>query len=102
MDQQFYDHYPENMRLSDEEKKATEKMISIGANKRKIKMELMKGRNGKAVMVKQIHNVESKMKQGMHDGDNDIQKLYDILVTYPGAKVRFLSNQANELVGKLL
>lgn len=88
------------MKLTTEQVKTATEMIGVGANKKKIKMHLMKERGGKPVAIKQIHNVQTNIQKKMHGGgDNDLQKLYDILSTIPNVKVRFISNQENELVG---
>lgn len=100
LDQQTYDHYPENVRLSNEQIENVEKLISVGANKRKIKINVMKD-TGKPVLMKSIHNIQTKMQQKTQNGDgNSLQKLYDVMATIPGAKVRFISNEKNEFVGK--
>lgn len=41
IDKVTFDHYPENMRIPPEKLKEVEKMISLGAQKPKIKMDLM-------------------------------------------------------------
>lgn len=55
---------------------------------------------GKPIMMKQLHNYQTKMQNEAHKGHgNDLQKLYDNLVAIPGAKVRFVSNANDEFVG---
>lgn len=100
-DQMTYDHYQENMRLSPVEQSQAMKMISMGANKKKMKMDLMNQRGGKPVSLKNLHNLQTKMQQHTKNSStNDLQTLYECLSQIPRAKVRFIINQANEILGK--
>lgn len=99
-DQTTFDHYPENMKFSAEQELAIGKMLSVGANKKMLK--LMK-ETGKPVMMKQLHNLQTKLQKAAHNGPgSDLQKLFDVLVTIPGAKVRFISNDDGEFVGNFV
>lgn len=100
LDQKTFDHYPESMRLSKQHEEEARSMIAVGGNKKQIKTNIMK-KSGKPVMMKTLHNLQSKMQNEMHKGAvSDLQKLYDALAAVPGAKVRFISNEVNEFVGK--
>lgn len=48
----------------------------------------MKERNGKPVMMKQIHNLQTNMQKAIRNGGNDLLNLYDMLISYPDAKFR--------------
>ncbi len=99
LDDKTYDHYPENVRLSDKNIEQIEVLLAAGANKRKIKANMMKA-TGKPVLMKSIHNVQTKMQQSKQNADvNVLQDLYDAMVAVPSAKVRFISNMDNEFVG---
>lgn len=99
IDQQTYDNYVENMRLTNENEDSLRKMIAVGGNKKKIKMDLM-NTTGKPIMMKQIHNLQTKMQNETARGTgNELQKLYDILVAIPGATVRFVTNDNGDFVG---
>ncbi|KAJ6639190.1 hypothetical protein Bhyg_11930, partial [Pseudolycoriella hygida] len=92
---EIYDHYPENMRLSAEQKAQVRKLIEAGANKRLIKTAIMK-ETAKPIMAKQLHNLDTKMKLAKHQGaGTDLQKLYDALMKEQGATVQFISNNDN-------
>lgn len=99
-DQQTFDHYPENMKLSPEHEKLAKEMIATDCNKRKLKVQLMKV-TGKPVAMKTLHNLQTKTQFELSNGDgNDLQKLYDALTATPGSTVRFITNDENEFVGK--
>lgn len=102
MNQQVYDHYPENMRLNKDELVIAEKMVKVDGNKKKIKSFLQNER-GKPVPIKLVHNLQTKMNsaiQGASD-ENILEKLYQALMTIPNSRVRFISNEDdNELIGK--
>lgn len=77
-------------------------MIAAGANKKKIKMTIMKKR-GKPVLMKTLLNLQTKIQNTFKKGPiTDLQKLHDALVAVPGSKARFVSNEKNELVGKFI
>lgn len=99
MDDKTFDHYPENVKLSEKNIAQIEELLAAGANKRKIKANIMK-ETGKPVLMKSIHNVQTKIQQAKQNADgNVLQDLYDVMVTVPGAKVRFISNSNDEFVG---
>ncbi len=99
MDQKTYDHYPENMRLSTDEMEHVQEMIAVGANKKKIKADLMR-KTGRPIMMKQLHNIQTKMQSVAHDGPgSDLQKLFDMLEAIPDVNARFVSNENGEFVG---
>lgn len=100
-DQQTYDHYPENVRLEGEALLLAEQMIRVGGNKKNIKMHLMKV-TGKPVLTKTLHNIQTKNLQEKQAGSEGmLQKLYNILDAIPNANVCFISDEEDELVGKL-
>jgi hypothetical protein len=102
VDQATYDHYPEKMRLTPEERTEAEKMISVSGNKKKIKMKLMEGRGGKAISMKSLHNVQTKLNSDNKDEVNVMQKIYDMLNAIRGARVKVIVDQHNALVGRLI
>lgn len=68
VDRQTYLHYPENMRLTPDEKVMVQQMVKCGANKQKVKMALMEKRNGRPVSLKSVHNIQTEMH-------NDVRQL---------------------------
>lgn len=101
-DQQTFDHYPENMKLSPEHQKLAESMISLDCNKKKIKVDLMK-LTGKPVAMETLHNLQTNLQNGKSNSNgNDLQKLFDALTATEGSTVRFIANEANEFVGKYI
>lgn len=100
-DRVTFDHYPENIRLNQAETMEAEKMISVGSNKKLVKMNLMASRNGKAVSLKALHNVQTKIKINQVVGSgNELQKVYNALTAIPGGRVRFITNESQEILGK--
>lgn len=101
INQQVYDHYPENLRLNKDELDIAEKMIKVDGNKKKVKMYLQNNR-GKPVPIKLLHNIQTKANskiQGVSE-ETILEKLYNALTSIPDARVRFISNQNDELIGK--
>lgn len=54
-------HYPENLRLNDEEKKMSIPMLKCGASKQKLKYYLSEKR-GVPVSLKNIHNLQTAVQ----------------------------------------
>lgn len=101
LDEATYNHYPENMRIDNEQLKTVEKMIEIGGNKQKIKADLMKNGN-KVIALKTLHNIQTKQrkeKQGSNDVDS-MEKLLQQLQQVPNARIRVVTNEDLELIGK--
>lgn len=76
-------------------------MIEVDANKKKVKM-FLNDKTGKPVLMKSLHNIQTnnqKEKQGAPG--NELLKLYDLLATIPNAKCCFVTDDDDELVGKL-
>lgn len=100
-DRVTYEHYPENLRLNQDEMLYAEKVISVGSNKKLVKIELMKKRDGKTVSMQTLHNVQTKMRTNKVGGaGSELEKLHNILIAIPGAKVRFITNEKDEILGK--
>lgn len=100
-DKATFDNYPENMHISADKIKDVEKMISLGVNKQKLKADLMAD-GVTNVALKALHNLQTKIrkqKEGSSDEDY-LQKLLDRLNEIPNAKIRIVTCQDNELIGK--
>lgn len=101
-DQQTYDLYPENVRLTGEVLSKAEEMIEVGGNKKKIKMHLAK-LTGKTVPMKTLNNIQTNMQKKKSVGaDNQLDQLYNVLKDLPDTIVRFVSNTDDELVGNFV
>lgn len=100
-DQQTFDHYPENVRLTDDVLLKAQEMIKVDGNKKKIKMHLAK-LTGKPVLIKSLHNIQTNdHKEKCVGAVGELRKLYDILGAIPNANVCFITDEQDELVGKL-
>lgn len=100
-DQQTYDHYPENVRLTGEALATAQQMVKVDANKKKVKMHLTQ-QNGKPVLLKNLHNIQTKALNDKRDkSGNDLRQLFDILTAIPNANVCFITDEEDDLVGKL-
>lgn len=64
LDENTYKHYPENMRLTTDEKKTAVDMIKVGANKQKMKQFLTekRGADGSHISLKHLHNLHASTK----------------------------------------
>lgn len=95
-------HYPENLRLNQEQVMEAKKMIQVDGNKKKIKLRLMK-ESGKPVQMKSLHNLQTKMYLEQQSNPNDeLATLHEMLSKIPNAVVRFVTNQENECIGKII
>lgn len=100
-DQQTYDHYPENLRLNDEDTAIAKQMIAVGGKKQKIKMHLTEKRE-KPVLLKTLHNIQNNMQNEKNVGpENELHKLYNILNAIPDATVYFITDDDDNLLGRL-
>lgn len=100
-DEVTYNHYSENLRIPPEKLQEVEKMISLGANKQKIKANLMQEEN-RIVSLKTLHNIQSKLRhqnQHKYDGNDELQKIFQKLQEIPNATVRVVTSDQNELIG---
>lgn len=99
-DQQTFDHYPENVRLSNEDTEMANQMIAVEGNKQRIKTYLTK-KSGKPVLLKTLHNLQTKVqnKDKVAPAD-EIYKLYDILVELPNTNVCFITDDDDVLLGE--
>lgn len=101
-DKQTFDHYPENLRLPPEKQEEVEKLIELGANKQKVKANLLK--NGTTVTMKLLHNIQNKLnatKSRPNEG-NELQMLLDELQKVPDAVIRVFIDENDELIGKFI
>lgn len=99
-DKSTFDHYPENMRISEDKIKNVEKMISLGVNKQKLKVDLMA--DGETIVsLKTLHNLQTKMRLSKKGNSNEdhLQKLLERLREVPNARIRIVTNEDNELIG---
>lgn len=89
------------MRISADKVESVQKIISLGVNKQKMKTDLMS--DGKTIVsLKHLHNVQTKLrlrKEANYQGD-DLQKLLERLREIPNARIRVVTNEENELIGK--
>lgn len=98
--QQVYDHYPENMRLKEDEETEVRNMIKVGGSKKLIKSHIEKKRET-PVPIKLLHNLQTKMNAAVEGpSENPLENLHASLSLVPNVRVRFISNQNDELVGK--
>lgn len=100
-DKVTYEHYPENMRIPPEQLPEVERMIALGANKQLLKLDLMS--NGAIIPLKALHNVQTAVKakkQNQYEGADDLEKVLSKLQQIPNAKVRVVTSEENELIGK--
>lgn len=101
IDETTYKHYAENLRILAEKVPEVKKMISLGVNKRLLKADL-ESDGTTVVPLKTLHNIQTAMnkeKAGNYSGD-DLQKVLEKLETIPNARVRVVTNEENELIGK--
>lgn len=101
---QTFLHYPENVRLSVEEKTIAETSLSADGKKFKIKDQIMERRkeqhNNAPVLLKAIHNLQTNnrlKKENLIPGENVLEKLLASMLKVPGAKVRVLRDENQEL-----
>lgn len=100
-DQKTYDLYPENVRLTGDTLVKAQEMIQVGGNKKQIKMQLTE-QTGKPVLMKTLHNLQTKEQNQKHVGtDDQLRNLYDILSAIPNINACFITDDQNELVGNL-
>lgn len=102
VDRQTYLHYPENMRLTADEKAAVTEKIKCGSNKQRIKVDLMEKRNGQPIAIKCIHNIQTKMRADVHQliaEQTELEKLLENMKQIPNARIKVVVNESNELVG---
>lgn len=105
LNEQTFRHYPENVRLSNEEKVKATTMLQSKGKKALIKANLMTERiangNFAPVSMKDIHNLDTKDRLGkeqLRDGENELEKMLNCMLQLPGAKVEVLRDENNELV----
>lgn len=100
INEQVYDHYPENVRLKESELTVAQQMNDVGGNKKLIKMYLQKQR-GKPVLMKTLHNIQTKSNEQKKGGpENMLETIYNAMKTIPAAIVRVICNQDDEFIGK--
>ncbi len=101
-DKATYDHYPENLKIPAEKVEEVKRMITVGAKKRLIKLDLMKDSKTN-VPLKVLHNLQTKMQkenQSEFDGANELEKLLKKMQEIPNARIRIVTDEKNELIGK--
>lgn len=101
-DKATFDHYPENLRILPEKIKDVENMINLGVNKQKLKASLMTD-GEKVVPLKTLHNIQTKLRQknqNNYTADDELTKVLDKLQQIPNAKIRVVTSDQNELIGK--
>lgn len=102
---QTFNHYPENVRLSSDEIEKAKTMLASDGKKAKIKANLMAQRIEKGsnvpVLLKAIHNLWTKNRLGKEqllNGETELEKLLNNMFQVPGARVEVLRDENNELV----
>lgn len=105
LNEQTFRHYPEKMRLSIEEQEKATLMLVADGKKSKIKAHLMEERkkqdNLSPVCLKAIHNLQTTIrmeKEKLLPGENELEKLLASMLMVPGANVRVLRDENNELL----
>lgn len=101
---QTYMHYQENVRLSAEEKENAGTSLAADGKKFKIKDQIMAKRkesgNHSPVLLKALHNQQTAtrlQKEKLIPGENILEKLLTSMLEVPGAKVRVLKDENEEL-----
>lgn len=100
-DKLTFQHYPENMRLKEDETIEVRKRIACGGCKALIKHDLMKNRDS-PVPLKAIHNLQTRdraERQGLTP-DNELERLLETMNEIPDAIAHVIRNEENELIGK--
>lgn len=101
-DQQTFEHYPENVRITGDALSKAEQMVQVGGNKKKIKM-LLQEQTGKPVLLKSIHNIQNSNQQHNQGTPGDqLKMLYDVLSQITDSYSCFVTDEDDELVGKLI
>ena len=77
-DAEEYHYLPKSRKLNDAEKSYVSDMISLGANKKKLQQQIF-GATGKRVIMKDLSNIQSKLKQEKHTTRNDLSSCVDQL-----------------------
>lgn len=101
LDDATFNHYPENMKIDSERLESVGKMIELGVNKHKLKVDLMK--DGKSnISLKSLHNIQTKqrLKNEGHSETDMMEKLLERLQQVPNARVRLVTTETLELIGK--
>lgn len=100
-DKATYDHYPENLRIPPEKLPEVKRLISLGVNKQKLKLDLMA--NGELIVpMKVLHNIQfamQKEKQNEFGGADDLASILKKLEIIPNARVRVVTTDTDELIG---
>lgn len=99
-DRKTFLSYPENVRLTPKEVEDLRKMMDCGANKQKIKANLMKEREA-ALPLRVLHNFQTKvhLEKQTSNRKDDLKRLIEMMMTVPNAKVRVVVDENNELIG---
>lgn len=101
-DAQTYHHYPENLRLPPEVLQSAEKSIELGANKHKLKLDLMKETGG-VVPLKLLHNIQNKRRLSTNQTTlsnlEELHLLLEELQKVPDAIVQVYTDDDDELIG---
>lgn len=105
LNQQTFLHYPENVRLTKEEINLASTSLEADGKKFKIKNELMEERkkhgNQAPILLKSIHNLQTAKridKEKVIPGESELEKLLSSMLKVPGANVRVLRDENDELV----
>lgn len=90
--------YPESMRLTPNEKSAAVEMIKVGGNKQKIRLLLVEKRDCPPIRLKQLHNLQTNIRQGSATG-TDLDKLLIEMQKIPDATIKIAVDHDDNLVG---
>lgn len=96
-DLQTYLHYPENLRLTKDETDIAKTMIQCGANKQKVKINLMTNRES-PISLKSLHNLQTKQNKST-TGDDEFTTLLGLMQNIPGVKIKVAYDDENQLIG---
>lgn len=98
--QQVYNHYPEKMRLDTDEIAEANNMIKVGGSKKLIKSHFEMKRKT-PVSIKSLHNLQTKMNAAIEGpSENPLENLHKALSQVPNARVRFICDENDDLIGK--
>lgn len=86
-DKQTYLHYPETMKLTNQEEAFAESMIKCGSNKQKMRHHLMADREA-TVPLKTLHNLQTKLNVNAKNSENELESLVLEMEKVLGARIK--------------
>lgn len=93
-------HLPEQLRLTKDELREAELVLQTGGNKKKLQAHLMAQRGGKPVILKQLHNLGTKLRKTNCSNETDLEKLVEEMKKIPEAVVKIAYEETTkDLIG---